>query len=60
MKTIAVVTNSNSRLAKFLKNNLNSIFKGLAGVNNYYIDELKENSMIKRRCSALYDKKKRL
>lgn len=47
MKTIAVVTNSNSRLAKFLKNNLNSIFNGLAQVNNYYIDALKENSMIK-------------
>lgn len=47
MKTIAVVTNSNSRLAKFLKNNLQNIFKGLAKVNNYYIDELKEDSMIK-------------
>lgn len=47
MKTIAVVTNSNSRLAKFLKNNLQNIFKGLAKVNNYYIDELQEDSMIK-------------
>ncbi|WP_411679187.1 sigma 54-interacting transcriptional regulator [Clostridium thailandense] len=46
MKTIAVVTNSNSRLAKFLKNNLQSIFKGLAKVNNYYIDELKKDFAI--------------
>lgn len=47
MKTIAVVTNSNSRLAKFLKNNLNSIFKGFAKINSYYIDELRDDSIIK-------------
>lgn len=47
MKSIAVVTNSNSRLAKFLKNNLQSIFKGFAKINNYYIDDLKYDSIIK-------------
>ncbi|WML34169.1 sigma 54-interacting transcriptional regulator [Clostridium sp. OS1-26] len=47
MKTIAVVTNSNSRLAKFLKNNLQSIFKGFVKINNYYIDDLKDDSIIK-------------
>lgn len=47
MKTIAVVTNSNSRLAKFLKNNLQNIFKGFAKINNYYIDDLKDDSIIK-------------
>jgi transcriptional regulator with PAS, ATPase and Fis domain len=46
MKTIAVITKSNSRLAKFLKNNLENIFKGLARINNYYIDELKGDSII--------------
>lgn len=47
MKTIAVVTNSNSRLAKFLKNNLQNIFKGFVKINNYYIDDLKDDSVIK-------------
>ncbi len=47
MKTIAVVTNSNSRLAKFLKNNLQNIFKGFVKINNYYIDDLKDDSIIK-------------
>lgn len=47
MKTIAVVTNSNSRLAKFLKNNLQNIFKRFVKINNYYIDDLKDDSIIK-------------
>lgn len=47
MKTIAVVTNSNSRVSKFLKDNLQSIFKGLVKINNYYIDDLKDDSIIK-------------
>ena len=46
MKTIAVVTDKKSRLSKFLKDTLESIFEGFSKINNYYMNELQGDSMI--------------
>ncbi|WP_010240719.1 sigma-54 interaction domain-containing protein [Clostridium arbusti] len=46
MKSIAVVTDSNSKLAVFLKDNLKEIFGGLVNINNYYISEIEEGFVI--------------
>lgn len=46
MKNIAVITDSNSKLALFLKDNLEEIFKGFVNINNYYMSEMKEGFVI--------------
>lgn len=46
MKSIAVITDSNSKLAVFLKENLKEIFQGFVNINNYYLSELKEGFVI--------------
>ncbi|AJA47155.1 signal-transduction and transcriptional-control protein [Clostridium pasteurianum DSM 525 = ATCC 6013] len=46
MKNIAVITDSNSKLALFLKDNLEEIFKGFVNINNYYLSEMKEGFVI--------------
>lgn len=46
MKNIAVVTDTNSYLAKFIKENLNMILSGFVNINNYYLNEMKANEVI--------------
>ncbi|MFT8316184.1 MAG: sigma 54-interacting transcriptional regulator [Clostridium sp.] len=46
MKSIAVITDSNSKLAVFLKDNLEEIFEGFVNINNYYLSELKKGYII--------------
>lgn len=46
MKSIAVVTDTNSKLAKFLKSNLEVVFNDCVKINNYYLNELKEDALI--------------
>jgi len=46
VKNIAVITDSNSKLALFLKDNLEEIFKGFVNINNYYLSEMKEGFVI--------------
>lgn len=46
MKSIAVITDSNSKLAVFLKDNLKEIFQGFVNINNYFLSELKEGFVI--------------
>jgi transcriptional regulator with PAS, ATPase and Fis domain len=47
MKTIGIVTNTNSLLANFIKENLKIIFKDFVKINNYYINGLEDHDMIK-------------
>ena len=46
MKSIAVVTDSNSSLAAFMKRNLEEIYSGFVNINNYYLNTLKEDDRI--------------
>ena len=46
MKSIAVITDSNSKLAVFLRDNLKEIVEGFVNINNYYLSELKEGFVI--------------
>lgn len=46
MKNIAIVTNSKSYVAQFLKKNLEMIFNGFVKINNYYIEQLESESII--------------
>jgi transcriptional regulator with PAS, ATPase and Fis domain len=47
MKSIGIVTDRKSRLSRFLKNNLESIFKGFSTINTYCMDELREGVEIR-------------
>lgn len=47
MKSIAVVTNTNSKVSRFLKENLEIVFKDYVNINNYYLEELKDGDIIK-------------
>lgn len=47
MRSIGIVTNGRSHVADFIRQNVESIFKGYAMINNYYIDEFKEDDIIK-------------
>jgi len=46
LKSIAVVTDSNSSLAAFMKRNLEEIYSGFVNINNYYLNTLKEDDRI--------------
>lgn len=46
LKSIGIVTNSNSLVAVFLKSNIEEIYKGFAVINNYYLNELKSTDKI--------------
>lgn len=46
LKSIGIVTNSNSSVAAFLKSNLEEIYKDFVVINNYYLNELKSTDRI--------------
>ena len=46
MKSIAIVTDTNSRVARFLKENLKEVFKEYIQINNYYLNEIKDGESI--------------
>ncbi|WP_099192406.1 sigma-54 interaction domain-containing protein [Tepidibacter mesophilus] len=46
MKNIGIITDTNSQLADFLKENLNMVFKDYVNINNYYLNELKKGEYI--------------
>lgn len=46
MKSIGIVTDSNSRVARFLKYNLIEVFKDTLEIKNYYIKELEKGQLI--------------
>lgn len=46
MKNIAVITDTNSKLAVFLKDNLEEVFKNFVNINNYYLSEMKDGFVI--------------
>lgn len=46
MKSIALVTDSNSTLATFLKENLKEVLMDKVTINNYFLNELTEDSII--------------
>lgn len=47
LKSIGIVTNSNSKVASFLSENLKYVLDRFVKINNYYINELREESLIK-------------
>lgn len=46
LKSIGIVTNSNSLVAAFLRNNIEEIYKDFVIINNYYLNELKSTDRI--------------
>lgn len=46
MKSVGIVTDSNSRVARFLKENLKEVLGESVQINNYYIKELKQGEII--------------
>jgi len=46
MKSIGIITDTNSQLADFLRENLNMVFRDYANINNYYLNELKSGEYI--------------
>ncbi|WP_347562556.1 sigma 54-interacting transcriptional regulator [Clostridium sp. AWRP] len=46
LKSIGIVTNSNSLVAEFLKSSVENIYKGFVVINNYYLNELKSTDKI--------------
>lgn len=46
MKTIAVVTDGNNNLQEFINNNLQQIFDKKIHINNYYLNNLNDNTLI--------------
>lgn len=46
LKSIAVITDSHSSLAAFIKRNLEEIYSGYVTINNYYLNSLKEDEII--------------
>nr|WP_167351590.1 sigma 54-interacting transcriptional regulator [Clostridium ragsdalei] len=46
LKSIGIVTNSNSLVAEFLKSSIENIYKGFVAINNYYLNELKSTDKI--------------
>ncbi|WP_035289432.1 sigma 54-interacting transcriptional regulator [Clostridium sp. KNHs214] len=47
MQSIGIVTDSNSRVARFLKDNLKEVLGDFVHINNYYIRELKQEQIIR-------------
>jgi sigma-54 dependent transcriptional regulator, acetoin dehydrogenase operon transcriptional activator AcoR len=58
MKSIGVVTQQESSLADFLKQNLEQIFFGYAVVNNYYFSNLPPNAIIPDDCVLVMSSEK--
>ncbi|PAB59023.1 sigma 54-interacting transcriptional regulator [Anaeromicrobium sediminis] len=46
MKSIGIVTRSNSIVAKYLRDNVYKIFEDYVEINNYYLNELGQDEMI--------------
>ncbi len=46
MKSIGIITDTNSQLADFLRENLNMVFRDYVNINNYYLNELKSGEYI--------------
>lgn len=47
MKTIGIINDLDSKLAAFLKQNLEMVFKDYVVINNYFLNELKDGDLIK-------------